>query len=997
MQLKIFNPSGEPVTVTRDFTYTGGAMSEKRVTTTIMSARKLDLPIGSYLEFRGERYTLRDESSIKRTAGTNMRGDAFSTTLVFTSGQYEISNCDFLDYVLGDDMYYTCMDSFSFYGDVYDLGRRIQANLDAEYGIDRWKVLMPYSGSETPKPIREIGWTERSLDSETKQISPSNENCWNALTRANSDFGFFFYLDTAKKEIYIGVPYPEFKVNDQLVEFAYGKGNGLYEIQRNIEANTVITRLRVKGSDRNIPRDYLRTDAFPRFTQNLQLPVFRETLDNPRPTDYILADQTLIDYFGIRPGTKVFDDIYPSIEGMVDTNGNAIDTIHAIEELDDTIKPDGTLVQSYFYVYLYDLGFDINDYLTSEDPTLSMKTGYCVTDFKIVEAIAIKDGEPYYSEGCRWRFRLEKDVTSAANYVLPSGNVKPKYGDKFVLLYILMPDNYILQAEQRLLEAAQAYLAENSKSKISYTINLDEIFFANRPLVANALKEGVSLRIKDNELGDMEYPDGTRYTVKSVQSLVIAYNEERQLPSYQITLTDKIASNPINRIQSEVDENKENIINESTQNTVNRRNGIRNSRNLRDLKNTIFDTDGYFNDEHLRPLSIETPYLAVGAKSRDFTVNGINIKTYKSGDTFRVSLSTGYINHRAYWWGGGDEPSEGSDKYTWGINDSLDMELPDNDKMYYIYIKAERSSQLAEWYISEEQLMFDFDINYYHFLLGVIFPVSEDRRDTSFKYGMSYISGGAIYGDVIKSINYVDDESNEGSMYGLNDGTLRIGNSDSGMDYGVTEKNTLSIFGKLNAVLAQLGGFLVDNEKFQSLMKDADGNPNILLNGTDGSGHVAAGNAAWDATGNLLISGKFESNNDQGDKIIIDPHARNLTFVGADTGIDVTIGKNTTFASPTVAYDSVVISNGSGVRSELLAGSLNVYVEGNKTFGTLSGSGVGFHYNRQETDETAFDASVATINGENILLVILKNCPKSPDGLPVGALWNNNGTIGIVE
>jgi hypothetical protein len=573
---------------------------------------------------------------------------------------------------------------------------------------------------------------------------------------------------------------------------------------------------------------------------------------------------------------------------MVDANNNPIDTIGGVEDIDDMIKENGDLVQSYFYVYLYDLGFDINEYLTSEDATLSMKTGYCVTDFKIVEASPLKTTEPYYNEGCRWKFRLEKDVTSSANYVLPSGNVKPKKGDKFVLLYTLMPENYILQAEDRLEEAARKYLEENSKSKISYTVNLDEIYFANRPIIARALKEGVSVRVNDDELGDTQTEDGHCYTVKSVQSLVITYKAEQQLPSYQITLAEKIASNPINRIQNEVNENKENIINESTQNTVNRRNGIRNSRNLRALKDTIFDTDGYFNDEHLRPLSIETPYLAVGAKSRDFTTNGIDIKTYKDDDAFKVSLSTGYLNHRAYWWGGGDEAPIDVDKFTWGINDSLDMELPDNDKMYYIYIKAERASQLAEWYVSEEQLMFDFDINYYHFLIGVIFPVSNARRDISFKYGMSYITGGAIYGDVIKSINYVDDDSNEGSMYDLNNGKVRLGNTIKGLLIDIVNK-TFKLFGVTlefrntnDEVVSKLDG---DTGAAMfgkgNILLNADGSASFgagknLLN-ADGSGSLANGNISFGKTGNITVTGKYQSATN-GNRFEIDPASQSLNM-----------------------------------------------------------------------------------------------------------------------
>ena len=844
MLLKIYNPSGKLVTATQDFSYSGSAMGEKTISSTLLSAQKLDLPPNSYTEFRGERYLVRNEPSIKRTSATGIRGDAFQTSIVFSSKQYELVDCDFMDYVLNDDMYYTGMDSFSFYGDVYDLCRRIQANLDGRYSGDgRWVILMPSKGYDDPQPVANIGWSDRVLESETLQISPSNENCWNALARSNSDFGFFFYLDTAKKLIYVGVEYPEFKVEDELITFEYGKGNGLYEIQRDVEANTVITKLRVKGSDRNIDRNYLRDESFPRFTQNLQLPVFRGTRHQARPTDYLLADQKLVDYFGVRPGNKTFDDIYPSITGMKDSGNNAIDEIHAIEQLDDTVAANGNLTQSYFYVYLYDLGFDVNEFLTSEDATMSMKTGYCAgIDFKIVEASPLSATEPYYSEGCRWKFRLEKDVTSSANYVIPSGNVKPKNGDKFVLLYILMPESYVTQAEERLEEAAQKYLDENSRSKISYTVNLDEIYLANRPVVAQALKEAISMRIVDNDLGDTEADDGSFYTVKSVQSLVITYKAEQQIPSYQITLAEKIVSNPISRIENEIRDIAENVQNNGSQNTVNRRNGVRNSRNLRALKDTVFDTDGYFNDEHLRPLSIETPYLAVGAKSRDFTTNGIEIKTYKSGEVFRASLSTGYINHRAYWWGGGDAPSEGSDQYTWGVNNSLDMELPGNDKMYYIYVKAERSSQLAGWHVSTEQLVFDFDINYYHFLLGVIFPASDDRRDVSFKYGMSYITGGAIYGDVIKSINYADDDSNEGSMYDLNNGKIRIGNKDNGgLDFNISEQDTLTahkvvlnkaqIQERLDVVGdALLAGFYFNNQVIKSMAKTGD-DPAMSIDG----------------------------------------------------------------------------------------------------------------------------------------------------------------------
>lgn len=46
----------------------------------------------------------------------------------------------------------------------------------------------------------------------------------------------------------------------------------------------------------------------------------------------------------------------------------------------------------------------------------------------------------------------------------------------------------------------------------------------------------------------------------------------------------------------------------------------------------------------------------------------------------------------------------------------------------------------------------------------------------------------------------------------------------------------------------------------------------------DGSGWLANQNIIWDALGNLLLSGQFESNKD-GNRIIIDPEDRSLKFM----------------------------------------------------------------------------------------------------------------------
>lgn len=63
--------------------------------------------------------------------------------------------------------------------------------------------------------------------------------------------------------------------------------------------------------------------------------------------------------------------------------------------------------------------------------------------------------------------------------------------------------------------------------------------------------------------------------------------------------------------------------------------------------------------------------------------------------------------------------------------------------------------------------------------------------------------------------------------------------------------------------------------------EDAINNLAAIIFRMDGSGQLAKGNILWDALGNLLMSGKFESNND-GNKVVIDPETRSLKMLDVD-------------------------------------------------------------------------------------------------------------------
>src|SRR5690606_12588645 len=69
----------------------------------------------------------------------------------------------------------------------------------------------------------------------------------------------------------------------------------------------------------------------------------------------------------------------------------------------------------------------------------------------------------------------------------------------------------------------------------------------------------------------------------------------------------------------------------------------RNMLQTRRLQNLTFDPDGYFDTTRIKPLSIETGMLSVGAKSQNFGLNGVTINANTGGDPNHLTISHGSL------------------------------------------------------------------------------------------------------------------------------------------------------------------------------------------------------------------------------------------------------------------------------------------------------------------------------------------------------------------
>ena len=515
--------------------YNGEFMGERFVSATIKSPFPIDFELGDYIDYRGERFTLNYDPSIIKKAEIHKSGEAFTYENVkFNSYADELLRCEFLDYVLNDNLiHFSSLPTFGFHAlTIQDLADRIKANLDRVYpGL--WTINV-------------------ASDVEVKNvfISADKLTVWGALALVSTTFKSNFII--RGRTITIGTAG---NVIDNV--FEYGKGKGLNKITKVADSEQqIITRLRVYGSTRNLPLRYYNklTSPLPSnmAVQNLMLPSFPYTTLDP------YLDSPNIGELGVMEGSVFFDgsndlpEIYPSLEGMTASelisagipvdldsgdNGN-LDEIVSITNEDGTpITDDGLFEEGEtvppFKLTIKDIGFDINDYLSGETATISLKTG--MNGGREFEILSCEKVGNKYVLTCN---RVE-DI----GRFFPYSSMNINAGDKFVLLNIEMPEVYIQAASQRLLEAGQAYLSKNDYVRYTYDVKLSPIYMAKNPLLSETIIEGDYLMFSDIDL------DINGSII--IDSLRIIEGKDI-VPTYEVTLTEEKQVGTLQKIKNQL-------------------------------------------------------------------------------------------------------------------------------------------------------------------------------------------------------------------------------------------------------------------------------------------------------------------------------------------------------------------------------------------------------------------------------------------------------------
>ena len=471
--------------------------------------------------------------------------------------------------------------------------------------------------------------------------------------------------------------------------FKFGKNLGLYSLNReNVSSANIITRLKVFGSTENITYKYR--------AQRLCLP------GKSKKDSYIEKPKAVAKY-GVWEGRKYFD-IKPTRTGKVTglVSGSVLKFVDT--EMFDLNEKDDKGNTKYL--------------LDETAAKVHFNTGN----------LAGYEFDVHSYDHATHTFTLVKQTDERGN-VFPSESSKAfqfAEKDEYKLIDIALPDNYEKDAEKQLEEEGNIYYDRNSQPKVQYGLSVTESFLASlmgKETNGNIIWVGDYIPVVDD---DIDVNKSVR--VKSFKrDLLKDY-------SYSLTISDlAITTSLTNRVISDlIDHDKAITIN----NLKDPAKARANWRSSREVLNMVFDPEGDYYTDKIKPQSIDTMALSVGAKSMQFGLTNTVFQPNYGANPNRIVYEGGVLTHYTI---------HEDAAVSWILADG-DVTLKDASKAYYIYAKCSRNSNAGSIIFTVQQIKTDEDAGYWHFFIGVLNSVDTElnARSLALTYGFTMINGRFI-------------------------------------------------------------------------------------------------------------------------------------------------------------------------------------------------------------------------------------------------------------
>lgn len=733
--------TNEPFCFVKEATLTSSLMGDDYISLKIVSSNWLSFAKGDKITVGGKEYSIR----------------ATTTREIVSDGYYNYEPVFYgVMYDLMKTIYRNC--------DMY--GKSDKSTFDLTYTIKEFVQVLIYNMERDYPGLWKFD-AENCPETEAKTIQFSGVNCLQALqtlcSSAQFDLEFQITQEEGVRTIHIGKFGKRINPPSGAAFFEWGKGNGLYNLkEQKIDDKAVITRLWVEGGTTNIRSNYRD------YAERLQLPLrrmnqYEHTLSDGtivKPNTEMIGieddskryieDAELRDKIGSEEDVKTYDDIYPTRTGKV----TAIVEDDICAFVDDTMDFDLNEKDDKGTKYLVD-GVSAKITFTSgrlagQQFELDAKGGYD-NEKKKLKIIPFTDNR---------------------GLTIPSQETQDAYkievGNTYKITDIYLPESYEQKAEEALWYAAMEDFKTATQAKAQYTLTLDRLYFLqelSRDTDTSVFEVGDYVPVKDTRFGI----EKQMRIQKVTRNLLLEQD-------YQITLADTTAVSIQAQTVLTVIEH-ENIINNNRLRDLNK--ARRGWRTTEDLRNMVYDTDGYFDTDNIKPKSIDTNMLTVGAKSQQFVLSGCVLQANFGGNPNMFVATAGILSHLTI----------DNDKIrNWQMNEAS-FKLQSTGG-YYLFAKCSKSGENGVWYLTQEQLKFEptSDPNNYYFQVGIVSSLYADDnfRDFQTTYGFTRINGNTITtGRIITS---------DGECYlDLDGNKFRIGDSTSSIDWNVSAKSRLTL------------------------------------------------------------------------------------------------------------------------------------------------------------------------------------------------------------
>lgn len=733
--------SRDPFCTIKSATQNISLMGDDNIQLSIISTELLDFEKGDKIIVGGEEYTIRTRVAREMKTDRYYQYDA-----VFYGVMYELMKAQYRN---TDESGKSTSMTFDLTYSIRDFVKVIIYNMNRDY-----PGLWAFDEANCP-------------DTEPRTISFSRQNCLQVLhslcSKDNFKLEFRITQNNGVRTIHIG------KFGTKVIPpsgsdyFEWGKGGGLYTLKdQNVDDKAIITRLWVEGGTTNIRSDYrdyserLQLPYPKRMNKNEHtlsdgtvIPANSEMIGIDDDTKRYIEDAELAQEIGSEEDSEQYDDIFPKRTGVV--TAIVEDDINSF--IDDTMDFDLNEKDGNGTKYL------INDVTAKITFTTGRLAG---------QQFELKKEGGYDHSSKKFTIIPFTDKRGLTIPTTDSEAFRVEVGNTYKITDINLPKSYEDNAEEDLWYAGYDDFKPRTQSRVQYALTFDRSYFLeNLPddSETSVFKVGDYVPVKDVRFG----VEKSIRIQKISRNLLVDHD-------YSLTLSDTTTISISQQTVIDVIEHNKIIEANRLKDLSKARRGWRTTEELR---NMVYDTDGYFDPENIRPNSIDTNMLTVGSKSQQFVLIGVVMQANVNGNANRFNASSGILAHLTI--------NETTIKQ-WTLGE-LSVTLSEQGG-YYVFAKCSKTGSNGVFVVTQTPYKFEptEDPNNYYFQIGIISSLYPDDnfRDFVTTYGFTRINGKTITtGAIVTS---------DGECYlDLDGNKFRIGDATSSIDWNVTALKQLTL------------------------------------------------------------------------------------------------------------------------------------------------------------------------------------------------------------